>query len=153
MTERDLQRFWRKVDSSGGQAACWPWLACRDTFGHGRFRLGKNRVMAHRLAYELATGQHIPEGAVVRHLCNNPTCCNPAHLAVGTHADNVADRVAAGRSARGEHNGRAKLTWAAVAAIRQQAEAGTSDCQLARQFAVSRRCISFIRAGSHWRID
>lgn len=152
MQFHDIGRFWRKV-GRGDPAACWPWLVYTNRDGHGQFRVGGRTVLAHRLAYWLGGRGELPPGAVIRHLCNNPACCNPAHLAVGTHADNVADRVAAGRSARGEHNGRAKLTWAAVAAIRQQAEAGTSDCQLARQFAVSRRCISFIRSGVHWRTE
>jgi hypothetical protein len=116
-----------------------------------RLRLEGRNVAAHRLAYWLA-GNDFPTGLVVQHLCNNPACNNPAHLAVGTHADNVADRVAAGRSARGEGNGQHKLTWAAVHDIRARAATGTvGPSELAHEYGVTRRAIVLVLSGRNWR--
>jgi hypothetical protein len=68
---------------------------------YGVLSVNHLRTYAHRRALELATGQSIPAGQLVRHSCDNPPCCNPAHLSTGTHADNAADMVARGRSTRG----------------------------------------------------
>jgi hypothetical protein len=152
MRFRDLGRFWKKVNRSGGPAACWPWRAHTTQDGHGRIKIDGRMVAAHRLAYWLAGNGDFPTGLVVRHLCNNPGCCNPAHLAVGTHADNVADRCAAGRSARGEGHGKHKLTWAAVHDIRARAATGTVDpTALAHEYGVTRRAIELVLSGRNWR--
>lgn len=82
-----FQRFWSKIDVSGGPDACWPWTAHLEGRGYGAFRLGSLRdgsrrmVQAHRLAYELLIGP-IPEGLTIDHLCRNRICVNPAHLEV-----------------------------------------------------------------------
>jgi hypothetical protein len=58
-------------------------------------------IQAHRIAWMLSNQHPIPDGMVVMHRCDNPRCCRPDHLLVGTQAENIADRVAKGRSARG----------------------------------------------------
>jgi uncharacterized protein (DUF433 family) len=84
------ETFWSRVEK-GGVDDCWPWAARRGPQGYGAFRIdGKDR-RAHRVAYQLSRGP-IPDGLLVRHTCDNPPCCNPNHLLLGTHADNVADR-------------------------------------------------------------
>jgi hypothetical protein len=97
-------RFWSKVDVRE-PGECWPWTAYRDRFGYGSYRELTTEV-AHRVAYQLTNGP-VPRGTVVRHQCDNPACCNPAHLLAGSHATNVADRVARRRSATAA-NGRWK---------------------------------------------
>jgi hypothetical protein len=87
-----LQRFWAKVAVGPG---CWEWTAGTQ-YGYGRFVLGGRTFKAHRLSYEISVGV-IPDGLKVLHHCDNPPCVNPAHLFVGTHADNVRDREAKGR--------------------------------------------------------
>jgi hypothetical protein len=93
------ETFWSHVDRSAGPDACWPWTGSR-TDGYGSLGSGKQRDRAHRVAYRLS-GNVIAPGQLVRHLCHNPLCCNPAHLAAGTHADNMHDMAQAGR---GRHN-------------------------------------------------
>jgi hypothetical protein len=89
------ETFWSHVDCTGGPDACWPWTG-RRTDGYGAVGSGPQFDRAHRVAFRLSGGI-IPPGQLVRHLCHNPLCCNPAHLAAGTHADNMHDMAVAGR--------------------------------------------------------
>jgi hypothetical protein len=86
----------------------------------------------------------------VRHTCDNPICCNPAHLLVGTHADNVADRVERNRTARGTGNGRAKLTEDEVRTIRTAYAEGWPTMELTRHFGVDRALIRRIVRREVW---
>jgi hypothetical protein len=82
------ERFWEKVERRGPDE-CWPWLASSRRNGYGRLWPS---TTAHRLAWELANGEQAGD-LYVLHTCDNRLCCNPAHLYLGTHADNVRDRV------------------------------------------------------------
>jgi hypothetical protein len=136
-----------RVDPGG----CWLWTGHCSESGHGQYKADGRTVMAHRYAYECITGQQLLSCVVLRHRCNHPACVNPAHLMLGSHADNVADRVAARRSACGERNGRARLTAEQVAAIRAEYTPGQVGYgTLARRYGVSARAISYIVAGRHW---
>ena len=102
---------------------------------------------SHRLALKIAFNADI-DGHVVRHLCDNQACCNPYHLLLGSHSDNVQDRVNRDRSAKGERNGRAKLTSSDVAIIRSAPE---KAAEMAERFNVSIHTIRGIRQGTIWR--
>jgi hypothetical protein len=86
------ERFLEKVDKRAADE-CWLWTGCCDTAGYGR--AGK-RERAHRIAYQIAHGP-LPDGVLVRHTCDNPPCCNPGHLRLGSFADNTRDMVERGR--------------------------------------------------------
>jgi DNA-binding transcriptional regulator YiaG len=84
----------------------------------------------------------------VCHLCDNRLCVNPEHLFLGTQRDNVADMIAKGRQARGQRNGRSKLTAEDIERIRTPS--GVTCHALAAQFGVSHQHISHIRRGNGW---
>lgn len=146
-----VEKFHRLINRSGGPDACWPWMGARFARGYGQFGGPAWPNGTHRIAYELEYGP-IPAGAVVRHRCDNPPCCNPKHLELGTHADNVSDRVTRGRSARGEGQPQARLTAAAVLVIRTRyAAGGVSQQALADQYGVNQTTISRVVRGVKWR--
>lgn len=93
------ERFWPKVDRTGGPDDCWLWKARRLPSGYGMLRGDEGRdVYAHRFSWEIHSGQAIPDGWVICHKCDNPPCVNPAHLFLGTVLDNNRDCIAKGRS-------------------------------------------------------
>lgn len=100
------ERFWSKVDRSGGPSACWPWTSAfkgqgyREGRAYGGFSLYGKYVSAHRLAYELSIAP-IPDDLHVMHLCDEPSCCNPLHMSLGTAADNLGDMALKGRGTAG----------------------------------------------------
>lgn len=94
-----LDRILARVDKRAGPDKCWPWVGGSLNEGYGCIRLGSSHgriVLAHRAAWAIANGP-IPDGLFVLHHCDNPPCCNPAHLFLGTHQDNMDDMVAKGR--------------------------------------------------------
>lgn len=95
------------------ESGCIRFTGHLDGEGYGRIMVARVKYMAHRLSYSLNNGP-IPDGYVVRHKCDNPSCINPEHLEVGTQADNIADKVSIGRQARGSGVGRAILTEESV---------------------------------------
>lgn len=103
LTPYDERRLWQKVRRSAPDA-CWPWQAAKAAKGYGRFKVGGKLYSPHRLVYALAHGpiRNVAEthGSVVMHACDNPACCNPAHLSLGRQQNNVNDMDAKGRRRR-----------------------------------------------------
>jgi hypothetical protein len=87
-----LPWFLGNIDVSRDPDACWTWRRRRNSNGYGVLRLGRKSILAHRYFYSLTNGT-IPDGLEIRHTCDNPPCCNPKHLLVGTHTENVRDSV------------------------------------------------------------
>lgn len=114
--------------------------------GYPEIKIHGRSVRLLRVIYEREVGPLSPD-RVVRHTCDERKCINPLHLILGTHADNVADRVLRNRSAMREKNGRAKLTEEDVRSILQSTE---SDSVLAARHNVSKRAISLIRSRKNW---
>ena len=147
MFQRDIQRFLSKVAISLQTDICWEWQACRHPDGHGKFSLRKRTAYAHRVAWQIFKGP-IPMGLQVLHDCDNPPCCNPAHLFLGTVQDNRADAVAKGRHVCGEKVGNSKLIAEQVLAIRADSRAQRA---IAKDYGVSRSLIGQIKQGLIWQ--
>jgi hypothetical protein len=103
---RALARFMSKIDDSNG-TGCWEWTGSMMDGGYGQFFYGsiqgkERNGKAHKAAWVLLKGP-VPEGMLVLHKCHNRRCCNPDHLYLGTHMDNMKDRDEAGRTSRGAH--------------------------------------------------
>lgn len=148
-------RFWAKV-KRGDPNECWEWTASGVRFGHGTFRVGKRKVLSHRFAYELAYGA-IPDGMCVCHSCDNPKCVNPAHLWIGTKADNNIDMAKKGRAKlagvrqRGERNGFSKLTQIDVLEIRRRhSEENVTLAELGREFGIAETTVCGIVKRRNW---
>lgn len=98
--------FWSKVDVKPNwfkREICWNWRGSLDRYGYGQFKpvSGAYPLRAHRVAWEIWNAQDVPDGLSVLHSCDNPKCCNPAHLRPGTHLDNMTDKTNRGRSGLG----------------------------------------------------
>jgi len=80
-----------------GANGCLVWTGGLDSWGYGNIRVRGVCTKAHRLAWALANGRAVPKGKIILHSCDNPPCCEPSHLRLGTQADNVADMIEKGR--------------------------------------------------------
>lgn len=142
-------RFWEKVDKS---ADCWVWTAATRAFGYGMFvvKKGSSPVSAHRLAYEMEIGP-ITRDMQVLHRCDNPACVRPAHLFLGTQADNIRDMQAKGRwkyrprNQSGERNPNSVLSDAEVAAMLADLARGGRPVSVARKYGIEYRTLWAIR--------
>lgn len=145
------ERFWRKVDMRTDEE-CWEWQAYRSGQNYGQFGLSPTRPrVAHRVAYSFATCKPIPVGLVVRHMCDNPPCCNPAHLELGTQAENFRDAMDRGRwNCRGEGNAVSKLTEEDVHSIRSARASGETGPAIAARYGVTKKVVYGIAKGSMW---
>jgi hypothetical protein len=142
--------FWRHAIQTDD---CWRW---KNTRTYGRIYLGGGKrrplqVSPHRIAWMLTAGS-IPDGLVVCHHCDMPSCIRPAHLFLGTQGENVRDAARKGRlvAPHGERNGQAKLTTAAVRAIRAAHAAGIRPGRLARAHGISPGLVTMIVRRQRW---
>ncbi len=144
-------RFWRAVEKKRPND-CWEWMGSRHYKGYGEIALShKGKTKSHRVAWALTNGE-IPEGMVVCHSCDNPPCCNPDHLFLGTHKTNKHDSQEKGRHAFGERSGMAKLTESEVKKIRAIDKTGTrTRLSLASQFGISGRMVTSICRYDNWK--
>jgi HNH endonuclease len=129
-------RFYSKIDMRT-PTECWEWQASRHEKGYGWFRLGGKMRKAHTVAYEYFKGE-IPAGLLVCHECDNPACCNPNHLWVGTVADNTHDMIRKGRNYTTPKGSSKKLTPEDAVSIRDTWRKGKTTMKaLAQQYGVS----------------
>jgi len=154
LTPAEVDRFWSKIARSSIDQ-CWAWKAETNNMGYGRFviyRPERCRLLAHRVAFELASAP-IADGLKLLHSCDNPPCCNPAHLRPGTQRENLADAFAKGRRSmpphpRGEDHPRALLTQGDVDEIcRAYGSGDVTQAHLGDRFGVNQVTISRIVRG------
>jgi hypothetical protein len=89
MEQKTIDRFWKKV-IKGKEDECWLWIGVINKGGYGRISIKEKSILIHRFSYELHKGK-IPNGLYVLHSCDNPPCCNPKHLWLGTLSENTQD--------------------------------------------------------------
>lgn len=153
MTPEQVQRFWQKVDKSAGSDACWMWMGSRNNKGYGCQSVYKRGLLAHRIAWRLTYGT-IPAGQLLCHRCDNPACCNPLHLFLGTQKENMQDCAKKGRTTAGETAHHAKLTWDQVHEMRQLYRDGWKQKDLVARYDVyDESTISKILRGEVWHDD
>lgn len=154
----DAERFDRGLDKAGGPRSCWPWVGARRGDGYGAFGVGGRQIGTHRFAWERAHGP-IQNGLWVLHRCDNPLCCNPAHLFLGTPLDNNEDMVSKGRAnwtgprnpSRGVNHFRSVLHDRLVREMRAAHAAGTPAAEVADRFGVNRNTAKGVLKGRTWR--
>ena len=142
------ERFWEKVDMAPGhgpKGKCWVWTASKNKKGYGRFGAKK----AHRVAYELRKGP-IPEGKILLHSCDFPSCVKPTHLKPGFHLDNKRDAMAKGRHAFGEKHGRSKLNEEQVFEILKLEKLKVPRTKIAGMFGINLRTVYRVMNSDSW---
>jgi predicted XRE-type DNA-binding protein len=145
-------KVWPKIDQSAGPDECHPWMSVRNKEGYGKIGHGKSKLYAARVVYELVNGPIEDPSLVVRHTCDNPPCCNPKHLILGTKGDNNRDRSERrrGREHRqyGEANTNVKIKDADISRIHELYASGMTQMEIAAEFGVKQPQISRILSGN-----
>lgn len=149
-----MKRLWHKIKKVGD---CWEWQGARTEKGYGRLSINNRDKRAHRVAWELTYGP-IPQGLLVCHHCDNPSCINPNHLFIGTHQDNINDAIKKGfpngwssGGQSGEKHPQAKLNIITVKKMRELHKKGMTERKLAKMFHIGRTQAHRVVARIHWK--
>ncbi len=152
------ENFWAGV-LKGNPDECWEWQRARSGGRYGNLKFRDHFIYAHRLAWILTYGPIDDPTMNVLHKCDNPPCCNPTHLWLGTIADNVHDMVAKGRWAK-THPGKknpmglhpkARFTHETATLIRERYLNGEKQADLAVEYGVHNNTISKIVLGRRYK--
>jgi HNH endonuclease len=145
-----IDEFWA-IGCPEPNTGCLLWTRSTTTNGYGSIRWRGRAKQAHRVAWELTHGP-IPDGVEVMHSCDTRCCFEPKHLALGTHAMNMADMARKGRAnpVRGERTAQAKLTEDAVRQIRLMRERGAPLANIASRYGVTAQAICLVVKRRNW---
>lgn len=146
--ERLLAKITMKMEG------CWLWTGATHAFGYGVIcvRHGKGNMVAHRAMWIEHNGP-IPDGLQVLHKCDNPPCCNPDHLFLGTKKDNMQDMISKGRQKhdKGEKASKARLTERDVVDLRRLALGGIARKELERIYGLTKSGVAAIIRRRAWK--
>lgn len=127
-----MERLWEKIEKH--ESGHWLWHGSLNNRGYGMVQdraRASSPQLAHRLSWEIANGPIVADGLHVLHACDTPACVRPSHLFLGTNTDNVIDKMAKGRQARGDKIGTAVLTAEKVVIARRLHASGWSHERIA----------------------
>ncbi len=133
-----IDSFWERVDRKDNKS-CWLWTGARQSKGYGVIIVNREYWLCSRFAWVITQGD-IPDGLYVLHRCDNPPCCNPTHLFLGTQSHNINDAISKGR-----HNPKGKYIASIAENVRQEYSlSGSSQEKVARKYGISQ--------GTVWKI-
>lgn len=152
ITDELIERFHQKyyINANTG---CWEWTATKDPDGYGTIAIRPNcrtkwsTARALRVSYRIFNGD-IPEGLIITHTCNNPSCVNPEHLILGTHKTNYQDALAAGKISCGSRHYKARIDEQTALYIKTSP---LRNCELMRELGLPKHIISYIKRGICWK--
>lgn len=164
--EKDEERFLLNIDIKE-EDMCWLWKGgISKNNGYGRMKINGEMYRAHRISWEYFNEKEIPENMLICHKCDVKLCCNPFHLFLGTHQDNMHDKFIKGRNcygeksgrythpettARGERVGTSKLNENQVIEIIQLLKSkDIKQTEIAKKFNVNKSLITKIKLGEVW---
>lgn len=165
ITEARVSQFWSFVEKGNDQYDCWMWKGRTFKGGYGTYNRLGSETTAHRIAWLLVNGP-IPKGLEAMHICDNPGCCNPSHIRLGTHSENMQDCVDKGRIAKGDRNGarihpdskprgsqnhKSKLTEKDIPTIRLLLANHVPQRKIAKRYGVDSKTIHAISSGRTWK--
>lgn len=168
LTERQRNNFEAKIDRSSNPKGCWVWIARLNHDGYGTFKFRDRSELSHRMSHRIHKGPIPDDTTRVLHSCDNPACCNPAHLRLGSQKENAADRESRGRGnhavgdatgarrhpekrPRGSKHGKSKLDEIQVMEIKALLSSGRTPRKICSAYGVSHYAIDDIRRGKNWR--
>jgi hypothetical protein len=167
LPEEEINKFWSKTKTIPGSDCLW-WTGLKNYSGYGLHLYKGHKWRSHRLAFELTNGPFLKEKHIL-HSCDNPSCVNPAHLSMGTHADNMRQRHERGRYnfnyngnhylqkdstvVRGSNNGRSVINEAIALSIRKDfaEKKFRSKAAMARSYGVSITIIKTVINRKVWK--
>ena len=140
--------FWDRVEKS--ENGCWIWTGDYGIRGYGTVNCDGTTKMAHRHAWEITTGELLGD-RIIRHNCDNSKCVRPDHLIPGTQAENIADKVARDRQAKGEGVGSSVLTERQVVEARKRYKfRKCTYAMLAEEMGVTKDTMQKAIRGINW---
>lgn len=158
MEKKHIDNLWSKIEVRDSNV-CWEWRGARNKHGYGITTIRNKQHLSHRIVWLHQHGV-MNLSMKVLHRCDNPPCCNPSHLFLGTQSDNVYDMIAKGRrrngisrtsAKKGEENYRAKVKNSDVEKIRELRKMETPLKEIARQFGIHVATVSDIVSRRTWK--